>query len=185
MRKLRLVLVVVLSLLVVPNAFAWDCGNRVQHNITGLPWEYVINRLETANDAGCWSMDPYIAWNSSAALWEFSTYFQQTASRTVTIGSGSSTLTAQCYVDFYDPNASWWNFIGIDVDVNHNGTHTWYTVYSNRGNLGNTNDSGSKWTYFSAVSGDVVTLRVTGANSYSGSGTHVRFGSCYIFQPPS
>jgi hypothetical protein len=178
-------LVAVVSLLVVPNVFAWDCDNRVQINIFTAPYEYVINRLETANDSGCWSMDPYITWNSSAGLWEFTTYFQQAATRTVTPGSGGSTFTAQCNVDFYDPNASWWNFIGIDVDVNHNGTHTYYTVYSNRGTLGNTNDSGNKWTYFNAVSGDAVTLRINGGNSYSGSGTHVRFGGCYIFQSSS
>jgi hypothetical protein len=172
-------LLAAVSLLAGPSVFA-TC-DRTTYNSMCLPWEYVIYHLDT-NDPTCWTMDPYITWNSSAGMWEFTTYFQQAATRTVTIGSGSSTLTAQCTIDFYDPNASWWNFLGIQVDVNHGGSHTYYTVYSNRGNSGTTTDSGTKWTSFSAASGDTVTLSVTGANSYSGSGTYVRFGSCYIFQ---
>lgn len=171
-------------LLIAPSVFAWDCDHRIQLNIFTNPYEYVINGLE-GNDTTCWSADDNVPWNSTDNFFEFNTYYQRTFSRTVTIGSGSYTgLVAQCNINFYDPNASWWNFIAINVDVNHNGSHTPYTVYSNRGNLGNTNDWGSKWTYFNAQEGDVVTLSVTGANSYSGSGTKVQFGGCYIFQYP-
>ncbi len=181
MRKLTVLLGFTLALGIVPSALAYDCNNRVQVQITGQPWEYAINHLDTSSSE-CWSVDAGFQWNSGASMWEFTTWYQQSATRTVTAGSGSSSWVAQCTIDFYSPTASWWEYLGIDIDVNHGGSHTYYNIYSNHGNSGTSSDSGAKWTTFSAVSGDTVSMRINGAKSDSSG--RVRVGGCYIWQYP-
>lgn len=167
-----------------PPAFAYDCNNRHQY-VIGPPliWEYVGNPLNTS-DSTCWSLG-YSGpnWNSSAGLWEFVTWNDQTAVRTINVpstDSGTSNWTAQLYIDWDDPNASWWNAITADVDVDHNGTHTNYLVANFVGNGGVTSYMGTKSVNFSAVSGDTITVRVKGRRSYTN--TRVRFSSVHVWR---
>jgi hypothetical protein len=94
--------------------------------------------------------------------------------------SGSNSWNAQLWVDFNDPHAEWWQFLGAKVDVNHGGTHTFYTIYNNHGSNVSV-DSGIKSVNFTAVSGDTITITVTGQNAESDS--IIRFSSVHVFRP--
>lgn len=94
--------------------------------------------------------------------------------------AGTSNWSAQLYVDFNDPNASWWNALSATVDVNHGGSHTQYTIYNILGNGGTTSDSGTKSVNFTAVNGDTVTITVSGRISFTDS--HARFGGVHVFR---
>ncbi len=149
----------------------------------GTWYEYVGNPLDSSA-TDCWSIPGSSpGWSSTAGMWDFVTWNDQTATRVINVpstDSGTSSWTAQLYVDFYDPNASWWNAITAQVDVNHGGSHTYYTIYNNLGNGGTPYDSGTKWVSFSAVSGDTITITIQGRDSYTD--THVRFASVHVFR---
>jgi hypothetical protein len=183
MRKAFLALTI-LAISLAGNAFAYDCSNRSLYVIgPGTTWEYVGNPLDTSSSQ-CWTLGGTSpVWNGTAGLWDFVTWNDQTATRVINVpstDSGTSSWTAQLYVDFYDPNAAWWEAIFAQVDVNHGGTHTYYTIYSKLGNSGATSDSGNKYVNFSAVSGDTITITIQGRNSYPDS--HVRFNSVHVWR---
>jgi hypothetical protein len=185
MRKTLLALAVLVAVVALtPAAFAYNCSPRYQLMIgPGTWWEYVGNPLDTSSSQ-CWTLGGTSpVWNSTASMWEFSTWNDQTATRVVSVpstDSGTSSWSAQFYLDFYDPHAEWWEGLTATVDVNHGGSHTYYTLYSNNG-ANVATDSGTKSVNFSAVSGDTVTLTFQGRNSYYGD-AHVRINSVHIFR---
>lgn len=184
MRKTLAVLAVIAAVaLSAPSAFAYTCNSRYQVIIgPGTYYEYIGNPLDTSSSQ-CWSLGSTSpVWNSTAGEWEFTTWNDQTAVQTVTAAGTSTSYTAQLYVDFHDPNASWWNALDAEVDVNHNGTHTTHIIFIILGNGGVTDVSGSKYVNFTAQPGDSITITIKGRNSYYGSGTVVRFSSVHLWQ---
>jgi hypothetical protein len=184
MRKILTVLAVIAAVsLIAPNAFAYTCNSRQLVRI-GPPtfYEYIGNPLNTSNST-CWSLGSTSpVWNSGASEWEFTTWNDQSATQTVTATGTSTSFTAQLDVDFNDTNASWWNALSAGVDVNHNGSHSYYNIFTILGNGGVTSASGSKYVNFTAQPGDSITITITGRNSYYGSGTVVRFKEVHLWQ---
>jgi hypothetical protein len=183
MRKAFAVLAVAVVSLAVPKAFAYDCTNRYQVIIgPGTWWEYVGNPLDTSA-SDCWSLGSTSpVWNSSASMWEYTTWNDQYATRVINVpstDSGTSSWSASITVDFYDPNASWWEGLDVDIAVNHLGGVTHYSLYSNVGNA-TAFDSGRKDVNFTAVSGDTITINIRGRNSFTNS--HVRFAGVHVWR---
>ncbi|HJQ39990.1 MAG TPA: hypothetical protein VKB93_22835 [Thermoanaerobaculia bacterium] len=184
MRKTLAVLAVIAAVsLSAPTAFAYTCNSRVLLQIgPGTYYEYIGNPLDTS-DSTCWSLGGSSpVWSSGVSEWEFTTWNDQTAIQTVTAAGTSTSYTAQLNVDFNDSNASWWNALSAQVDVNHNGSHTYYTIFSIIGSGGVTTASGNKFVNFTAQPGDSITITVQGRNSYYGSGTVVRFSNVHLWQ---
>src|SRR5256885_14245327 len=125
MRRALVVFAVVAAFAITPTVFAYDCVNRTVVHIAPTYWEYVGNSLDTSSSQ-CWTLgtsEP--TWNSTASEWQFSSYPSQTATRVINVpstDSGTSSWNAQFNVDFNDPHAEWWQFLGAKVDVNHGGT---------------------------------------------------------------
>jgi hypothetical protein len=184
MRKTLAILAVIAAVsLSAPSAFAYTCNSRQQVPI-GPPtiYEYNGNPLNTSNST-CWSLGASSpVWSSGTSEWEFTTWNDQSAVQTVTATGTSTSFTAQLNVDFNDTNASWWNALSAQVDVNHSGSHSYYTIFSIIGNGGVTSASGSKSVNFTAQPGDSITISIKGRNSYYGSGTVVRFNSVHLWQ---
>jgi len=184
MRKTFAVLAVIAAVsLAAPSAFAYTCNSRYQVQI-GPPtiYEYIGNPLDTSAST-CWTLGlSSPVWSSSVSEWEFTTWNDQTAVQTVTAAGTSTSYTAQLYVDFNDSNASWWNALSAQVDVNHGGSHSYYTIFSIIGNGGVTSASGNKSVNFNAQPGDSITITISGRNSYYGSGTVVRFANVHLWQ---
>ena len=184
MRKTLAVLAVIAAVsLSAPSAFAYTCNSRQLLAIgPGTYYEYIGNPL-ISSDSTCW----YIAgtspvWSSGANQWEFRTWNDQSVTQTVTAAGTSTSYTAQLDVYFNDPNASWWNALSAQVDVNHNGSHSYYTIFSILGSGGVTSASGGKYVNFTAQPGDSITITITGRNTYYGSGTDVRFSNVHLWQ---
>lgn len=187
MRKTLAVLAVcaVVSLS-APDAFAYTCNSRQLVPIgPAVFYEYIGNTLNTS-DSTCWTLGSSSpVWSSSAGKWEFTTWNDQSAIQTVTATGTSTSFTAQLNVDFNDPNASWWNALLAQVDVNHNGSHSYYNIFSIIGNGGVTSASGPKYVNFTAQPGDSITITIRGRNTYAGSGTVVRFSEVHLWQTGS
>jgi hypothetical protein len=66
------------------------------------------------------------------------------------------------------------------VDVNHNGVHSYYTIFSILRNGGVISASGAKYVNFTAQPGDSITIRITGRTV--GSPTVVRFSDVHLWQ---
>jgi hypothetical protein len=184
MRKTLAVLAVIAAVsLFAPGAYAYTCNSRHLVPIgPGTYYEYIGNPLNTS-DSTCWSLGASSpVWNSSVSEWEFTTWNDQSAVQTVTATGTSTSFTAQLNVDFNDANASWWNALFAQVDVNHSGSHSYYNIFSIIGNGGVTSASGAKYVNFTAQPGDTITISVTGRNSYYGSGTVVRFSDVHLWQ---
>jgi hypothetical protein len=184
MRKTLAILAVIAAVaLSAPSAFAYTCNSRQLAPIgPGTYYEYIGNPLNTS-DSTCWSLGASSpVWNSGASEWEFTTWNDQSAIQTVTATGTSTSFTAQLNVDFNDTNASWWNALFAQADVNHNGSHSYYTIFSIIGNGGVTSASGAKYVNFTAQPGDSITISITGRNSYYGSGTVVRFSDVHLWQ---
>jgi hypothetical protein len=184
MRKVFAVLAVLAAVsFSAPSAFAYTCNSRQLVIIgPGTYYEYIGNPLDTSSST-CWSLGATSpVWNSSASEWEFTTWNDQTATQTVTAAGTSTSYTAQLNVNFNDSNASWWNALSAQVDVNHSGAHSYYTIFSIIGNGGVTSASGAKYVNFTAQPGDSITIRIQGRNTYYGSGTVVRFSSVHLWQ---
>lgn len=185
MRKAFAVLAVVAALSIVPSAFAYDCSNRYQLMIgPGTWWEYVGNPLDTSSSQ-CWTLGTNgPVWNSTDGYWEFRYWQDNTATRVINVpstDSGTSSWSAQFVVDFNDPHANWYDALFATVDVNHNGTHTYYNMYSNIASSGLTSDSGTKSVNFSAVSGDTITITIQGRNGWYPD-ARVRFAGVHVFR---
>jgi hypothetical protein len=184
MRKILAILTVIVAVsLFSPSAFAYTCNSRQLVMIgPGTYYEYIGNPLNTSNST-CWSLGSTSpVWNSGASEWEFTTWNDQSAVQTVTVTGTSTSFTAQLDVDFNDTNASWWNALSARVDVNHNGSHSYYYIFSIVGNGGVTSASGAKYVNFTAQPGDSITIRIMGRNSFYGSGTVVRFKEVHLWQ---
>ena len=184
MRKTLATLAVIAAVsLAAPAAFAYTCNSRQLVIISpGTYYEYIGNPLNSSAST-CWTLGSTSpVWNSTAGEWEFTTWNDQSATQTVTATGTSTSFTAQLNVDFNDTNASWWNALSAQVDVNHNGTHTYSTIFSIIGNGGVTSASGTKYVNFTAQPGDSITITITGRNSYYGSGTVVRFSEVHLWQ---
>lgn len=177
MKKLSAILSIMSMLCVVPQAFA-DCG-RTHLQYTG--WDYAANHLTTSS-TDCWTPgSPAPSWNSTAGMWDFDNFYQAQIQRVIEVPSGddgSNSWDTLLYVDFSSSCSSSANFLSVSADVNHGGSHTITGQYSITA-YNSTSDSGYKVGYFNAVSGDTVTITITGAMGLSCSG-HARFKDVWI-----
>lgn len=76
-------------------------------------------------------------------------------------------FTVGAWIDFYSPSGSMSDSIQIEVDVTHpNNTTTNYTPVYWNGTYGSLSScSGQQWGYFTANTGDTVTVTVLATNS--------------------
>ena len=170
MRKLTLLLAAVFMIGLAGSALA-DCTGS--HYLAVYPgyWEYTHNDL-TSSDTTCWTIDSTLNTTSmsycygSPTGWQFNTYYGQSAVHSFTVGandSGTSNWSAQLEVDFDDPNDYWYNQLIADVIVTHNGSNTYYNIYTGIGSAGTATYCATPYTTFTAVNGDTITIRITGA----------------------
>lgn len=176
MRKLSLLLTLLFTIGITGSAFAThDCTGS--HYLAAYPgfYEYTHNDL-TSSDTTCWSIASTLTTTSmsycygSPTGWQFNTWYGQSATHSFTVGAndpGSSTWSAQLQVDFDDPNDNWYDQIVADVIVTHNGVNTTYNIYSATGSSGAATYCATPYTTFTAVNGDTITIRITGARAYS------------------
>jgi len=171
MRKIPVALVLLCILVPAHGAFAqYSCSGGVGPFFPGY-YDYTHNPLINS-DQTCWAFNATISATTlkycygSPAGWQFNTWYGQSATHSFVVANtdpGGSNWSIQVEVDFEDPTSSWYNQIVMDVVVTHNGANTTYNVYTAVGSAGSTSYCGLHSTNFTAVAGDTVTVRVTGA----------------------
>jgi hypothetical protein len=169
MKKISLAFVLILSLVIAGNASATCTFTTYGPYVWAWIEWYVYDMSQD-----CYTLSSNVSSQNGSCNygpgWSFGGGWSETATASFTIDSSVPVIdptkwTVSSFIEAYSPSADWYDQIEIDVIVHHpNNTNSYYQPFYWNGTMTTLNGCQQQYGFFSADTGDVVTIQIKTTN---------------------